>query len=55
MEMFGFYDVMKFDFRLLCHGWGSDLDSFFLVESTKAFLHNSDFNVIRFGWISLKV
>lgn len=43
-----FYDGIKFDFRFLIHGWGSDLDSFFLAGGTEAYLKNDDFNVIKF-------
>lgn len=43
-----FYRVITFDFRILIHGWGSDIESFFLVDGTAAYLESSDLNVIWF-------
>ncbi|CRK90495.1 CLUMA_CG004162, isoform A [Clunio marinus] len=36
--------------RFLIHGWGSDLNSFFNIEGTEAYLRNNDFNVIVVDW-----
>lgn len=43
------YDVMNFDCRFLIHGWGSDSEHFFMVNTTEAYLENNHFNVIGFG------